>query len=318
MRNLAYIVLIVVVVTETGWAADAAYPSKPIRLVVSETGGAGDFAGRLIALGMVPSLGQQVIVDNRPGAFTSGRVVATATPDGYTLLLTGSNMWLQPFMRSHVPFDPIKDFSPITLATTSPLVVVVHPSVAASSVKELIALAKAKPGVLNYGSGNVGSSSHLGVELFKSMAGVDIVRIPYKGVGYALIALVAGESQIMIASAGSAMSHVKSGRLRALASTGAKPSALLPELPTMAASGLPGYEVAGMTGIYAPVKTPRAIINRLNQEIVRFLNRADVKERFLNAEVEIVVGSPEQFAAMIKAEVAKWDKVIKDAGINLD
>jgi tripartite-type tricarboxylate transporter receptor subunit TctC len=219
-------------------------------------------------------------------------------------------------MRSNVPFDPVKDFSPITLVTTSPLVVVVHSSVAASSVKELIALAKAKPGTLNYGSGNAGSSSHLGVELFKSMAGVDVVRIPYKGVGFALNALITGESQMMIASAGSAMGHVKSGRLKALASTGAKPSSLLPGLPTVAASGLPGYEFAQTLGALAPAKTPVVIVNRLNREIAQVLEQQDVKQKLFGYGVEAVSTSPAEFGAMIKSDMSRLGKVIRDAGIH--
>ena len=292
------------------------YPTKPIRLLVSEPGGAGDFAARLIAPPLALSLGQRLIIDNRPGAFTSGRLAANASPDGYTLLFVASNLWLQPFMRDNVPFDPVKDFSPITLVTTSPLIVVVHPSVPADSVKELIALAKAKPGALNYGSGNTGSSSHLGPELFKSMTGLNIVRVPYKGAGPALNALVAGEVQLMIASAGASMPHVKSGRLRALAVTSAQPSALLPGLPAVAASGLTGYEFAQTLGVLAPARTPATIINQLNREIARVIHQADVKQKFLIAGVEPVGSSSMAFAALIKSDMIRLGKVIRDAGIH--
>jgi tripartite-type tricarboxylate transporter receptor subunit TctC len=291
------------------------YPSKPIRMLVSEPGGAGDLAARLVAPPLTLSFGQQIIIDNRPGAFTSGRLAANASPDGYTLLFVASNLWLQPFMRSNVPFDPVKDFSPVTLMTTSPLIVVVHPSVAANSVKELIALIKAKPGVLNYGSGNTGSSSHLGPELLKSMTGLNIVRVPYKGAGPALNALVAAEVQLMVASAGSSMQHVKSNRLRALAVTSAQPSALLPGLPTVAESGVPGYEFAQTLGVLAPAKTPASIINRLNQEIVRAISQADIKQKFFSAGVEPVGSTPTVFGALIKSDMVRLGKVIRDAGI---
>lgn len=291
------------------------YPTKPIRMLVSEPGGAGDFTARLIAAPLALSFGQQLIIDNRPGAFTSGRLAANAAPDGYTLLFVASNLWLQPFLRENVPFDPVKDFSPITLVTTSPLIVVVHPSVAANSIKELIALAKAKPGALNYGSGNTASSSHLGPELFKSMTGVNIVRVPYKGAGPALNALVAGEVQLMIVSAGASMPHVKSGKLRPLAVTSAQPSALLPGLPTVAQSGLTGYEFAQTLGVLAPARTPATIINRLNREIARAIHQPDVKQKFFVAGVEPVGSSSVAFAALIKSDMVRLGKVIRDAGI---
>ena len=291
------------------------YPTKPIRILVSEPGGAGDFAARLIAPPLGLSLGQQLIADNRPGAFTSGRLAANATPDGYTLLFVASNLWLQPFLRDNVPFDPVKSFSPVALVTTSPLIVVVHPSLAVNSVKELIAFAKAKPGVLNYGSGNTASSSHLGPELFKSMTGVNIVRVPYKGAGPALNGLLAGEVQMMIVSAGASMPHVKSGKLRSLAVTSAQPSALLPGLPTVAQSGLTGYEFAQTLGVLAPAKTPAPIINRLNREIVRVIHQPDVKQKFFVAGVEPVGSTPAEFGAMIKSDMVRLGKVIRDAGI---
>jgi tripartite-type tricarboxylate transporter receptor subunit TctC len=304
-----------VVLLVAGAACAQDFPAKPIRILVSETGGAGDVAGRIIAQGLTPSLGKPIIIDNRPGAFVSGGITAAAAPDGYTLMITASNLWLQPFLRSNVPFDPVKDFSPITQLTTSPLVVVVHPSVQAKSVQELVALARARPGVLNYGSGNAGSSSHLGPELLKSMTGVNIVRVPFKGVGPALNSLVGGEIQMMIASTGSAMGNVKSGKLRGLASTSAQPSPLVPGLPTVAASGVPGFEFSQTLGAMAPAKTPARIVNRLNEELVRVLKQPEVQQKLLATGVEAVGNSPKELAALIKSDMTRLGKVIKDAGI---
>ena len=293
------------------------FPNKPVRIVTSEPGGGLDFAARLISQGITSSLGQPVIVENRGGAggLIAIETVAKAQPDGYTLLLYGSTIWLVPFLRENVSYDPVRDFSPVILAVSSPNIVVVHPSIAANSVKELIALAKAKPGVLNYGSGALGASSHLSVELFKAMAGVNIVRIPYKGSGPALNGLIAGQVQVMFATSGGVVPHIKSGRLRALAVTSAQPSALMPDLPTVAASGLPGYVSASLGTIFAPAKTPAPLINRLNQEMVRFLRTADAKEQFLRSGVETVGSTPAELAATMKSEMARLGKVIKDAGI---
>ncbi len=292
------------------------FPSKPIRIVVNgEPGGGGDFTSRLISPGLAGGLGQPMIVDNRPSGVIPGEIVAKAPPDGYTLLVSTGVHWLMPFMRDAMPYDPVRDFLPVTLLTQAPNILVVHPPLAANSVKELVALAKAKPGALNYSSAATGSSSQIAAELFKSMAAVNIVRIPYKGNGPGLLAVIGGEVQMMFATAGSVTTHVKSGSLRALAITSAQPSALFPGLPTVAAAGLPGYESGTITGIWGPARTPQAIVSRLNEEIVRVLNRKEVKERFLAAGSEIVGSSPEQFAATIKSDMARMGKVIRDAGI---
>ena len=293
------------------------YPSKPIRILTSGAGGASDILARLIAQGISAPLGQPVIVDNRV-AIIAIETVAKAPPDGYSLLFYGTLIWLAPFLRDNVPWDPVRDFSPITLVTSEPNVLVAHPSLPVRSVKELIALAKARPGALNYGSSGSGSSGHLAGELFKSMAGVDIVRIPFKSIVLGLPDLMSGQLQLMFPPVGPVDAHIKSGRLRALAVTSAQPSALVPGLPTLAASGLPGYEVVALNGIFAPGKTPAAIVNRLNQEMVRVLTRADVKEKFLSTGQEIVGSSPEEFAAAIKSDMARMGKVIRDAGIRDD
>ena len=291
------------------------YPNKPIRFVTGAPGGGGDFVARLMAQGLTGPLGQPVIVDNRGNI--PGEIVAQALPDGYTLLVDSSSFLIGPLLQK-MPYDAVKDFSPISWVVMSLNILVVHPSVPANSVKELIALAKAKPGQLNYGSGGAGSSTHLAAELFKSMAGIDIVRIPYKGAGPAMTALIAGEVQMVLGSAGSVTPLMKSGKLKALAVTSAQPSALFPGLPTMAATGVPGYESVAIHGIFAPVKTPASIIRILNEEVVRVVNTADVKEKFFKAGLETVGSSPEQFAAAIKSDLARMSKVIKEAGIKAD
>ena len=291
------------------------YPLKPVRIVAGDAGGGSDITARLIAQGVAGSLGQQLIVENRGGNIANTVMpVARAPADGYTIVIYGGTFWIAPLLEK-LPYDPVRDFAPITMATSSPSVVVVHPSLPVKSVKELIALAKARRGELNYASGPVGSSNHLSAELFKSMAGVNIVRIPYKGTGSALIDLMGGQVQIMFANAVSVGAHIKSGKLRALAVTGAQPSAVFPGLPTVAESGLAGYESASTQGMFAPVATPSSVINRLNQEIVRALNRTDIKDSLLRSGVDVVANSPEQFAARIKSEMTRLGKLIRDGGI---
>ena len=229
--------------------------------------------------------------------------------------MVGSSFYLVPFLVKAASWDPVKDFSAVTLAGTAPIIVLVHPSLPVKSIKELIALAQAKPGTLNYASGGTGGSLHLPVELFKSMTGVNIVRIDYKGTPPAVLAVLTGEVQLTFSPAGGAAPYLKSGKLRALAVTSAEPSALAPGVPTIAASGLPGFEALTLTSVFAPPKTPTTIINRLNQEIVRTLNQPDVKEKFLNVGVEVVGSSPQVLASTIKSEMTKWGKLISDLGI---
>jgi tripartite-type tricarboxylate transporter receptor subunit TctC len=294
----------------------SAFPSKSIRMVTLEPGGGTDFAARLIAQGLAAQFGQPVIVDNRGGAngIIAVQVVVKALPDGYTLLVNGSPVWLLPLLQDNVPYDPVRHLSPVALVTAAPNVLVVHPSSPANSVKELVALAKARPGALNYGSAATGGSPHLAAELFKSMAGVNIVRVPYKGAVLALNDVIGGQVQMMFPTAATVAPHLKSGKLKVLAVTTAQPSALLPGLPTVAAS-LPGYVSASVIGVFAPAATPAALVNRLNQEIVRVINRAEVKDKFFSSGVEIVGNTPAQFAAVMKSEIARMGKVIRDTGI---
>jgi len=300
-------------------AADTpAFPTRPIRMVASGVGGAGDFTARLVATGLTPRLGQQVIVDNRPGGVVPGEIIAKAQPDGHTLMFVGLVIWLSPFMREHVPFDPVRDFAPITLAVMVPNVLVVHPSVGVKSTAELIALAKQKPGVLNYANSGIGNSNHLAGELFKAMAGIDIVPINYRGAPLAMNDLLSGRVQLMFATAMVAKPHVASGKLVGLAVTSSKPSVLVPGLPTVAASGVPGYESASTLGAFAPAATPQAIVRLLNRHMVEVLNEAEAKQRLLAAGIEVVGSTPEEFAAAIRTDMARTGKVIRQAGIRMD
>ena len=290
------------------------FPNKPVRIVTSSAGGTSDFTARLVAQGIAGPLGQQVIVDNRGSGLMQAEIVMRAPPDGYNLLIAGSTFMTFPLLQN-APYDAVRDFAAITLVEMAPSIVTVHPSVAAKSVKDLIALAKGKPGALNYGASGRGGSSHMATELFKSMAGVNIVYVPYKGSGLATTGLLAGEVQMGIFDPSQVMPHGQSGKLRLLAVTSAQPSALAPGLPTVAASGVPGYEAVGMTGLFAPAKTPAALITRLNQEVVRYLRTPEAKEAFLKSGVEVVGNTPEQFAAAVKAEIDRKAKLIKDIGL---
>lgn len=307
----------IVLMLGLGTAAAQTFPAKPIRIVVGGSGGGSDTTARMIALVASGGLRQQIVVDNRPSGIIPGDIVAKAPPDGYTLLVTGSSLWVSPLLQA-VPFDPIRDFSPITMAATSPSVLTVHPSLPVKSVKDLIALARTRPGELNYGTSGQGSAPHLSAELFKALARVDIVRINYRGAGAALNDLIAGQVQMTFGTTSSVVPHIKSGRLRALGVSSAKRSALLAELPTIAESGLPGYEAVSPATLFAPANTPRPIIDRLNKEVVQGLNRSDVKEKFFNVGLEVVGSSPEELAAFVKAEIAKWGKVIQQAGIRAE
>jgi tripartite-type tricarboxylate transporter receptor subunit TctC len=294
------------------------FPTKPVRIVTAAAGGGSDFTARLIAQGITGPLGQPVIVDNRSsGGIIAGEVMSKSAPDGHTLFLGGASIWIVSLLQK-VPYDFARDFAPVSLLTRDVNVLVVHPTVQAASVKDLVALAKAKPGALNYGSAGNGSPQHLGMELLKSMAGIDLTGIRYKGTAPAVTALAGGEVQLTIADPGVVNPHVKQGRLKALAVTSAEPSALTPGLPTVSASGVPGYEWVGMTVMFAPSKTPEVFIARINQEVVRVLRSPENKERLFNAGSEVVGNSPEQFSAIVKSDIARVSKVIKDAGIKVD
>ena len=290
------------------------FPVKPVRIVTVAPGSANDLVARLVAQELKGPFGHPVIVDNR--GTIAAEVVSKAVPDGYTLLLYGSAVWISPFIYRN-QHSPLQDLTPITLVASSPNVVVVHPSLPVKSAKELVALAKRRPGELHYAAGSLGAAPHLAAELFKAMAGVDVVRVPYKGTGGSLIGLVSGEVEMMFPTAGSVNPHIKAGRLRALAVTSLKPTALAPGLPTLSQT-LPGYESVSLNGMFAPAKTPPAIVSQVQQEVAKILTRAEAKERLVNAGMDAVVTSPEQFAAIIKSEMAKWSKLIREARLSAE
>jgi tripartite-type tricarboxylate transporter receptor subunit TctC len=309
-----------------GLAADGAqaqtYPSKPIRMVVPFTpGGTTDILARTVGQKMGEAWGQPVVVDNRPGAGGNigSELVAKSAPDGYTLLMgTISTHAINASLYKRLPFDPTRDFAPVSRVGTLPNILIVHPSVPVKSVKELIELAKSKPGDLNFASSGVGTSLHLSGELFNSMAGVKLVHVPYKGSSPALADLLGGQVKIMFDNLPTALPHVKAGKLRPLAVTGTKRAAVLPEVPTVIESGLPGFEVTSWFAVFAPAKTPKDIVTKLNGEIVKILNSADVKEKLTQLGVDAAPTTPEELAAFAKAETEKWGKVVKATGASAD
>jgi tripartite-type tricarboxylate transporter receptor subunit TctC len=297
------------------------YPSRPVRIIVPQSPGAStDLTARLIAQKLTGVLGQQVLVDNRPGAGSviGTEVVAKATPDGHTLLVVASSLTLNPTLHKNLGYDPVRDFAPITQLSSFPNMITVHPTVPVKTVKDLIALAKAKPGALNYGSSGTATGTHLSAELFKYMTQTDIVHVPYKGGGAAVPALLGGQVQLGFATVSSVLPHVKAGKLRGVAVTTSKRSAVLPDVPTIAESGVPGYDHGPWNGFLAPAKTPRAIVNRLSEETARILHAPETRAIFLNEGAEPVGNKPDEFAAIIKTEIVKWAKVIQAAGIKAD
>ena len=297
------------------------YPDKPIRMLVGfAPGGGTDTTARAISAKLGDLMGQQVIIDNRAGAAgnIATEMVAKALPDGYTLLLgTIAALAINPSLyRSKLPFDSVKDFAPIIQAVDSTNILSLHPSVPANNVKELIALAKTKS--LNYGSSGVGGTGHLAGELFDSMAGVKMTHIPYKGGGPAMIELVGGQVQLVYATAASAVPQIKGGKIKGIAVTTLKRSALMPAIPTIAESGLPGFDANNWYGLLAPAKTPRAMVMRLNAEVAKVLKMPDVKDFLFNQGLDPAPGTPEQFGAYIKSEMVKWAKVVKDSGARAD
>ena len=298
------------------------YPTKPIRLVITyPPGGDTDLVGRAVAQKLGEAWGQQVVVDNRGGA---GGVLGTliakqAAADGYTLLLgTSAGMVLNPLLMNKIPYDPYQDFAPVSLVIVLPQLLAVHPGLAARNIREFIALAKAKPGQLNFGSSGVGTPNHLGGEMLKAMAGINIVHVPYKGGAASITDLIGGQVQLVISSAPSVVPHVRSGRLRALAIGSAKRSPALPEVPTVAESGLPGYEYTTWYGIFAPAKTPEAIVKKMNAEIVRMLADPQMTQRFQSQGGDPASSTPAQLTAYMREEMARWTRVIKTAGIRIE
>ena len=305
------------------WPASAAeaYPDKPIRLIVPQPpGGTSDILARVLALKLAENLRQQIIIDNRAGA--SGTIgtdlAAKSPPDGYTLVLVYTTHATTPGIYGKLPYDPVADFAPITLAAAAPLLLVVHPKIPVTSVKELIAYAKTRPGELNFCSAGNGSGSHLAGELFNTMTGVKLTHIPYKGSGLAITELIGGQVQLMFAGIVPIDPHVKSGRVRSIAVSSAKRSVAIPQVPTIAESGLPGFEVVGWYGVLAPARTPHPIVARLHNEFVKILQTQDIRDRLLSEGAEPVGNTPAEFTAFIKTDIGRWAKVIKAAGAKLD
>jgi len=298
------------------------YPTKAIRMVVPfPAGGTTDILARIAGQKLTEALKQQVIIDNRPGAGGNigTELVAKSPPDGYTLLTDpGSTLTINPSLFAKLPYDPVKDFAPVTILAAVPNILVVHPSLPVKNVKELIALAKAKPGLLNYASTGAGQSTHLSMELFKTMAGIDLVHIPYKGSAPALTDLLGGQVTLMFDNMPSSLPHVQGGKLRALAVSTLKRSPAMPQLPTVAESGLPGFEVSVWFAVLAPAGTPRDIVQRLNAVLVKALQSPDVKERLAGQGAEPVGNTPEAFAATMQRDLVKWAKVVKDSGARLE
>lgn len=310
--------------TAPTWAQSpaAAFPAKPIRIVVPfAPGGATDVLARMVAEKMTAAWGQPVVVENKPGAGGNigAEFVAKAPGDGYTLLLCAAGfMAVNPALYEKLPYDPVKDYAPVTLLVNAPLMLVVHPSLTASSARDLIAWAKANPGKLVIGNGGKGTAQHLAGELFTTMANIDAVHVPYKGSAPATVDLLAGQVQAMIDNPVTLVQHVKSGKLRALGVSSAQRIALAPDLPTIQESGLPGYVTGTWYGVVAPAATPKEIVAKLNAEIARILALPDVKERLLNIGLEPVGNTPEQFGAYIRSEIDKFGKLVKTANIKAD
>ena len=312
----------IVIATAAHGALPPQYPTKPVRMLVPFPAGAGvDIVARLIGQPLAEAWGQALVVDNRPGAggTIACELAAKAAPDGHTLLLGNvSTLAMAPSLYRKVNYDPVRSFAPVTLINTSTNVLVVHPGVPATSTQALIALAKAKPGQINYASVGSGTSPHLAAELFKSMAGVDLVHVPYKGSPQALTDLLGGQTQIMFASLVASLPHIRPGRLRALGVTTLQRAAALPEVPTISEAGLRGYDVAVWMGVVAPAGTPPDVVAQLNRQIAAILQAPDIRGRLGAQGLEAFTNSPAEFGAYIAAEVRKWARVIRQAGVVAD
>jgi tripartite-type tricarboxylate transporter receptor subunit TctC len=314
MHRIAPLLVAGFVVAAPALAADSPpFPNRVIRVVAPEAGGSSDLASRIMTQALGSSLGQPAIVDNR--GVVGVEVVMNAPADGHVLLHYTSPLWITPLLRRNTPWDALRDFAPITVTVNTPNLVTVHPSLPVKSVKELVALAKARPGDLNYGTSSVGTGNHLAGELFMAMTGTKMERIGHKGMGAAINSLLGGQIQVLFPSAGSVVQHIKQGRVRALAVTSLEPSLLAPGLPTVAQAGIPGYESQSRTVLFAPAKTPPAVIAKLHAEVVRALTQAETRERLFNVSLEVIAGTPQEAAAMIRSETVRMAKVIEDAGL---
>ncbi len=294
------------------------YPNRPIRFIVPQSaGGSTDKVARVVAQELSEVLGQTVVVDNRPGSgsLNGTELAARATPDGHTLLVVAASLSISPAVRKTLPFDVIRDFAPITQLVDLQHLLVVHPTVAANSVKDVIALAKAKPGELNYASSGIATSTHMAAELFRYMTKTNMTHVPYKGGGPGITAMLAGQCHLYFATISTALPHVRAGKLRGLGVTGSKRSVAAPDLPTIAEAGVPGYVHSSWIGMAAPAKTPQPILARLHAESVKIVQSPAIKKLFLRDGLESLGNTPQEFAADLKQEIAKWQKVVAAAGI---
>jgi tripartite-type tricarboxylate transporter receptor subunit TctC len=302
-------------------AAAQDYPNRPIRIIVPQSaGGSTDSVARTVAQRLTDVLGQSAVVDNRPGSgsLNGTELAARATPDGHTLLVVAASLSISPAVRKKLPFDVINDFAPITQLVDLPHFLVVHPSVPANNVKELIAVAKAKPGELNVATSGIATSTHMASELFLYMTGTKMVHVPFKGGGPGIVAMVSGQCHLYFATISTSLPHVKTGKLRGLAVTSAKRSVALPDVPTIAESGVPGYGHSSWVGMLAPAKTPQPILQRLHSETVKIVHTPEVQQRLLREGLESNGNTPQEFSADLKEEIAKWQKVVKAAGIHVE
>ena len=301
-------------------AGAADYPSRPIRVIVPQSaGGSTDVAARVLTDKLTESLKQNIVVDNRPGAgsLNGTETVAKSAADGYTLLVIAASLTITPALQSNLPFDPVRDFAPITQIVDLPHIVTVHPAVAAKSIAEFVTLLKAKPGQIAAGFSGIGTSTHLAIELFQHTSQTKMLLVPYKGGSPAMTALLGGEVQVNFATSSTGIPHIRSGKLRGLAVTGAKRSTAIPELPTVAEAGVKGYQHASWVGMLAPAKTPKPVIDRLHAETIKILARNDIRQSFLRQGMEAEGNTPQEFAATITREVEQWKKLVTAAGIKV-
>jgi tripartite-type tricarboxylate transporter receptor subunit TctC len=320
VRRSAHIAL-ALAFTPAGGAALAAYPDKPVRLLVPfPPGGGTDVVARAIALKLTEQWRQSVVVDNRPGAasMVGTEMLAHAVPDGYTVGFVSMSHTINPSIYRKLPFDPLADFSPVVLAATAPNVLVVNPAVGAKSVAELVQIARTRPGTLNFPSSGNGGVSHLSMEMLRYAAGIDIVHVPYRGAGPGLTSLLANETQLMMATTPVALPQMKAGRLIALATTGLKRSPLAPDIPTVAESGYPGFEADTWYGMLAPAKLSPTLVNEVNAAVMNMLTQPDFKERLAHEGAQPAGGTPSQFAAYIKSEIDKWAKIVRMAKVKIE
>lgn len=320
-RIAAALIAVIVLGAMPPAASAQTYPTKPVKIVVpTGAGGITDIIARIVGQKLTEAWGQQVIIDNRPGAggIIGSDTVAKAAPDGHTLLMVFPSHPVNPSLYAKLPYDTVKDFAPVTMVTTVTLALIVNPAVPARSVPELVALAKAQPGKLNYGAVGTGSLGHLAAEVFKSATGVNMVHVPYKGAPQAAASLLSNETQLFFDALITAIPQVKAGKVRVLAVTSPRRHPSMPDVPAIAEAGVPGYDVTGWNGILAPAGTPREIVAKLSADIVRVLKMPDVRDRLSAQGADPVGNTPEEFSAIIRHDVAKWAKVVKDAGIKVE